>query len=318
VARRPDDAQVTRFGKDLDQLAPTGHIALGVSGGPDSLALLLLATTARPGRVVAATVDHGLRPESADEAAMVADVCRQLSVPHRIARVTVTNTGEGLQAAARSARYAALSSWARNEGAQWLATAHHLDDQAETVLMRLARGSGVTGLSGIRALRRMGRSLSLVRPLLGWRKTELIEIVERTGLVPVDDPSNTDPRFDRSRARALLAGGWPPSDRLAAVAARLAEADAALDWQVARLAQDRLTLSERSGKLDASGIPRELRRRLLLMAITALVPGREPRGDELDRLLDRLDGGNTSTLGGVRIQAGRPWLLSIAPPHRSV
>jgi tRNA(Ile)-lysidine synthase len=307
---------VSRFAADLERVAPTGQLGVAVSGGPDSLALLLLAAAARPGRVVAATVDHGLRVESAEEAAMVADLCRQLSVPHRTCPVTVANAGDGLQAAARVARYSALTRWAKEEGAMWLATAHHLDDQAETVLMRLARGSGVTGLSGIRATRRLGRSLSLVRPLLGWRKDELIALVHGAGLVPVDDPSNADPRFDRSRARALLAGGWPAPERAAAVATRLAEAEAALDWQTSRLAEERLHLTARGGQLETSGLPREFRRRLLLAAISRLVPGREPRGDELDRLLCRLDAGDTSTLGGVRIEAGRIWKLSIAPPRR--
>jgi tRNA(Ile)-lysidine synthase len=314
---RPDGALAARFADDLDRVAPAGHLAIGVSGGPDSLALLLLAAAARPGRVVAATIDHGLRPEAADEAAMVGGVCQRLSVPHRTVKVQVANRGDGLQAAAREARYAALSAWAKNEGAQWLATAHHMDDQAETVLMRLARGSGVTGLSGIRAVRRLGRTLSLVRPLLGWRKDELVTLVEAAGLFAVDDPSNADPRFDRSRARALLAGGWPSPERAALVATRLSEAEAALEWQTARLARERLTLSDRTGRLDASGLPREYRRRLLLMGIIGLVPGREPRGDEVDRLLERLDAGDTSTLGGVRIEAGRQWLLSIAPPRRS-
>jgi tRNA(Ile)-lysidine synthase len=308
---------VARFAADLDPIAPGGQLALGVSGGPDSLALLLLASAARPGRVVAATVDHGLRPESADEAAMVASVCRRLSVPHAVLRVTVRESGEGLQAAARAARYAALTDWARDEGAAWLATAHHLDDQAETVLMRLARGSGLTGMAGIRPSRRLGRSLHLVRPLLGWRKQELVALVTNAGLTPVDDPSNADPRFDRTRARALLAAGWPAAERVAAVATRLAEAEASLDWQAARLARERVDISSSGGRVDPADLPREFRRRLLVGALARMAPHAELRGDEVDRLLVRLDAGETATLAGVKVAAGRVWRLSIAPPRRS-
>ncbi|WP_294391924.1 tRNA lysidine(34) synthetase TilS [uncultured Sphingomonas sp.] len=319
IVRAPLPERVARFAADLDRIAPGGQLAVAVSGGPDSLALLLLASAARPGRVVAATVDHGLRPESAGEAAMVADLCRALSIPHHVSRITVEARGEGIQAAARTARYAALTRWARDEAADWLATAHHLDDQAETMLMRLARGSGVTGLSGIRPSRRLGRDLSLVRPLLGWRKAELVQVAAAAaaGLTPVDDPSNRDPRFDRTRARALLTQGWPTPERLAAVATRLGEAEAALHWQTERLARARLTVGDGRGRLDPSDLPRELRRRLLLMALARMTHGADPRGDDVDRLLDRLDAGDTSTLAGIRIEAGPVWRLSVAPPRRS-
>src|SRR3954463_13051089 len=109
---RPATQFIERFRRDLDALAGTeGPLALAVSGGPDSLALLLLAAAAKPGAVHAATVDHGLRPESAAEAAMVASLCAALGVRHETLRVAVTPDGEGLQAAARKARYAALAEW---------------------------------------------------------------------------------------------------------------------------------------------------------------------------------------------------------------
>src|SRR4051812_14140111 len=148
---RPDAALVERFTRDLAALgAVEGPLTVAVSGGPDSLALLLL-TAAGPMPVLAATVDHRLRAENAGEAAFVADTCRDLGVAHEILPVTVERDGDGLQAAARHARYAALAGWMDRHGATVLLTAHHADDQAETLLMRLQRGSGVRGLAGIRA-----------------------------------------------------------------------------------------------------------------------------------------------------------------------
>jgi tRNA(Ile)-lysidine synthase len=173
---------------------------LAVSGGPDSLAMLVLAHLASPGMVEAATVDHGLRPESAGEAAHVAAVCQALGVPHAILSV---NVGPGnVQANARSARYAALGAWAQERGLQSIATAHHADDQAETVLMRLNRASGLGGLAGIRAKTAGDGGPPVIRPLLGWRKQELEAVVSAADLFFVRDPSNVDVRFDRARLRA--------------------------------------------------------------------------------------------------------------------
>lgn len=186
-----------------------GKFGVAVSGGPDSLALLLLARAALPGKVIAATVDHGLRSEAAGEAAMVAGLCKSLGVPHESIRVEV-DPGN-LQDRARDARYDALCRSFGKRGAEAFATAHHADDQAETVLMRLARGSGLSGLAGIRAHRIVvGHDpigeYRLLRPLLHWRRSELAEIVASAGIDPVRDPSNEDSRFDRVRMREALAG----------------------------------------------------------------------------------------------------------------
>ena len=135
---------VARFRSDLEALAGSQpeRLGLAVSGGPDSLALLLLAAAALPGRIAVATVDHGLRPESGLEALHVENICDRLGCPHRILSAEMAGGRDGLQAEAREARYSALAGWAAAEGIAQLATAHHADDQAETLLMRLQRGSG--------------------------------------------------------------------------------------------------------------------------------------------------------------------------------
>jgi tRNA(Ile)-lysidine synthase len=313
---------VTRFERDLARFPsrrPAGQegasIGIAVSGGPDSLALLLLAAAARPGRIAAVTVDHGLRAEAADEARFVGEICASLSVPHEALRIIVTDDPAGLQAAARDARYAAMAEWAFGSGIPDLATAHHLDDQAETVLMRLERGAGIAGLGGIRASRELASGVRLVRPLLGWRRSELVQIVRTAGLAAINDPSNRDPRFDRAAVRARLAQGWPDPVRLAAVAGHMVQAEEALTFATDRLASERF--DEVAGTLAANDLPRELRRRLLVKALIRLANGIVLRGDEVDRLLDRLSTGQVSTLGGLRIAPGPPWRFTPAPPHRS-
>ena len=261
---------VQRFRADLEALTGGAPPLLGVavSGGPDSLALLLLAAAAYPGQVRAATVDHGLRPEGAAEAAAVAEICAGLGVPHAILTPDLASGGASLQARAREARYAALGVWLSASGGRWLATAHHADDQAETILMRLARGAGLSGLSGVRAVQDRD-GMTLVRPLLSWRREELAGLVAAAELVAADDPSNRAERFDRTRFRRML-GDTPilSAPRLAAAAAHLADAEEALAWTAEREWQVRAK-SGAAGTvtLDLSGLPSELRRRLAARAI---------------------------------------------------
>ena len=311
----PAAAEVERFARDLAALVPSGRIGIAVSGGPDSLALLLLAYAARPGEIEAATVDHRLREGSAEEAAMVASLCEQLGIPHATLPVTVA-PGASLQAQARTARYAALAAWATERDLIAVATAHHADDQAETLLMRLARGSGLSGLAGVRASRPLADGVKLVRPLLGWRKAELEAVVAVAGLTPADDPANRDPRHDRTRAREFLGrDDWPDPRHLATSAHHLADAEEALHFATGHFA-DRLTVEGGGLTLSAADLPRELQRRLLLAAISRLgdLP---PRGPDLDRTLTTLINGGACTLGTLSLRAkdGR-WHLAPAPPRR--
>ena len=305
------------FSTDLASLHPPGApLGIAVSGGPDSLALLLLAAATRPGQIEAATVDHALRPGSRAEAEQVAEICAARAIPHTIltARWTVPPVGN-IQARARAERYALLGEWAQARGLAAVATAHHADDQAETLLMRLARGSGVTGLAATRPRRPLTEGVDLIRPLLGWRKTDLIAIVANAGLTPIDDPSNHDPRHDRSRMRAVLADtDWADPLRLAATAAHLREADEALDWALAPLL-DRLTEQNGAITINPLGLPREFQRRLLLTAFARLATP-TPRGPDLDAAMTRLIAGETTTLAGLKLVGGPHWHLTRAPSRR--
>jgi tRNA(Ile)-lysidine synthase len=318
VNRTPDPDLVSRFAADLDALAaPGSKLGVAVSGGPDSLALLLLAAAARPKHVEAATVDHGLRPESRAEAEMVASLCERIGVAHAILTVAWPKPPKSnLQARAREARYDLLGDWALDRALPSIATAHHLDDQAETLLMRLARGAGIGGLGATRLSRPLIANVQLVRPLLGWRKADLAELVADAGVQPVDDPSNRDPRHDRVRMREWLKrADWADPERLAASANWLNEADEALDWALARLAKARITRAGLTLAIDASEMPRELQRRLLLAAFAQL-GAPKPRGPDLTRALDALRNGGKTTLSGLKLEGGPTWQLRPAPPRR--
>lgn len=227
------DAELERL---FTSFAGHERVLVAVSGGPDSTALLHLAVRWRSRRgtgpeLAAATVDHGLRPESAAEAAGVAALARRLGIAHHIRAWTGTKPQHGLQDAARTARYALLLETARAAGATALALAHTRDDQAETVLFRLARGSGLTGLAAMRAESRREEIL-LLRPFLDIPKARLVATLDAAGIGFVRDPGNADPRFARPRLRALapgLAAEGLDARRLAALARRLARADAALE-----------------------------------------------------------------------------------------
>ncbi|WP_246702558.1 tRNA lysidine(34) synthetase TilS [Starkeya sp. ORNL1] len=211
-------------------------ILLAISGGPDSTALLLLAARWRAARsdgprLFAATIDHGLRPEARQEAEAVGTLAAGLDIPHAILTWSGAKPAHGLQEAARAARYRLLATHARALGARAIATAHTLDDQAETVLFRLMRGSGISGLAGIASERALDE-LALLRPLLEVPKAALIAHCRDAGVAFVEDPSNRNPRFARARLRDILpplAAEGLDAEALARLAARMARADAALE-----------------------------------------------------------------------------------------
>jgi tRNA(Ile)-lysidine synthase len=305
---------IDRFRRDLDALVgPDAKLGIAVSGGPDSLALLFLAAEARPGRVEAATVDHALRPESRAEAEIVAEVCARLGVPHVILTADWDEKpGTAIQERARAMRYRLVGEWARERGLTIL-TAHHLDDQAETLLMRLARGAGVRGLAGMRP------AAHVVRPLLGWRHSELEAVCAAAGVEPVRDPSNEDEQFERVRIRkALAAADWLDPAALAASAAHLADADEALDWAAEFEWQRAVTESDADIVYRPAGTPPEIRRRIVRRAVLTLATegALELRGRELDQLLASLAKGGKATLRGVLCAGGAEWRFARAPQRK--
>lgn len=196
---------------------------LAVSGGPDSMALLHLARRAAPdASLLALTVDHGLRPESANEADFVAAACRRIGVPHRTLRWRGGRPAGGVQAAAREARYRLLSEAAQDAGLTAILTAHHRDDQAETVWMRLQRTSEPRSLAGIAPHRRVpGTAIDVRRPLLDVPRAALAAWLRAAGIAALEDPSNADRRYERARVRSTmpaLADEGATPERLAAFA----------------------------------------------------------------------------------------------------
>jgi tRNA(Ile)-lysidine synthase len=219
-------------------------LVLAVSGGPDSTALMVLAARwakrlKRAPKLIAVTVDHGLRPEAAREAAMVKHLARRLGVPHRTLRWRGRKPRTGLQEAARYARYALLARIAARARFAHILTAHTLDDQAETVLFRLARGSGLFGLTGMAAAAPLPldgvREIFLVRPLLHLPKARLIATLQAARIAYAEDPSNRDPRFTRARLRTLmpaLAREGLDARGLARLATRLRRAESTIQVAV--------------------------------------------------------------------------------------
>ncbi|MCQ8240412.1 tRNA lysidine(34) synthetase TilS [Rhizosaccharibacter radicis] len=309
TAPEPPPAQpvgVAEFAALADPLGPWPlpndpvPVAVAVSGGADSLCLALLASRWRPGGVIALVVDHGLRPESAAEAALTLRRLATLRIPARLLSIAGLPLGPALASRARDARYAALASACREAGIVDLMLGHHENDQLETVLMRLDAASGLGGLAGMPALaERLG--LRLVRPLLGVPPERLRATLRHEGVAWVEDPSNRDPRAERTRARARL--GADPALRQQ-IASRAAEARALRFRESIRSAEflaGHASLRPEGYALLAAGAwPASV-----LGALIVTVAGR--RYPVASGALERLGAGlRACTLGGVRLlPAGR-------------
>ena len=312
----PPAELVARFEEAPDRLWPEGgKLGLAVSGGPDSMAMLLLAQAAVPGKFEVATVDHGLRPEARDECELVLAACEARGISCEVLPVEV---GEGnVQAQARRARYLALEAWALRRGLPAIATAHHADDQAETLVMRLNRGSGLTGLAGVRPRASIpGARLALLRPLLRWQRAELAAIVAGAGLEPAQDPSNADDAYDRVRIRKALAkADWLDAEAVAASAGHLADADEAIGWIVERVWDEAVIVAE-GGIRYLPGEPRAVALRIVTRIVEGF--GGSPRGGAIARLVADLDNGTGGNVAGVAasVEDGA-WLFRPESPRRS-
>lgn len=280
-------------------------LVLAVSGGPDSVALMWLAARwqrglARGPQLTVVTIDHGLRPEAAREAREVKQLATRLGLTHRTLRWRGAKPGTGLPAAAREARYRLLVEAARKAGASHVLTAHTRDDQAETLLMRMLRGSGLAGLSAMARLTERD-GIVLARPLLDVPKSQLVATLKRARIGFADDPTNRDTAFTRPRLRALLpqlAAEGGDSRSLARLAARLARANAAVEVLVDG-AERFLQLRARGDAPQANGrsfeaeafalLPEEVRLRLLLRAVNALGHEGPAELGKVETLLAALD-----------------------------
>jgi tRNA(Ile)-lysidine synthase len=338
-AKPVTDGQAAALFADLSS---SSALVLAVSGGPDSTALLMLAARwqarlKRGPKLLAVTVDHGLRPESAAEARAVKRLAASLGVAHRTMRWKGPKPTSGVQQVARAARYMLLADAARRLRARHILTAHTRDDQAETVLFRLARGSGLAGLKGMTRISPLpiegAGDVVLVRPLLEVPKVRLVATLTAAGIPFADDPSNRDPRFTRPRLRALLpslAAEGLDAARLATLARRLGRADQAIE-QAVDAAQAALAPGpwERTGPIVLNvaafgALPAETAFRLLGRAVTAVGDEGPVELSKLEGLFDVLEAGLAGTarirrtLAGALVTLARGLIvIERAPPRRT-
>ena len=298
---------------------PTDKIAVAVSGGSDSLALLYLLHEVARHNVVdlyAVTVDHGLRSEAREEARQVEAICVDLAVPHDTLLWREWDGKGNTQNAARNARYTLIADWARAKGIETVVLGHTQDDQAETFIMRLARASGVDGLSAM-PMRRQHAGVTWLRPLLNVRRAALQSYLRDKGVQWVDDPSNEDPRFERVRVRDQMdafAKLGLTAEVHAQVAQNLAQARNALTHQARIAALD--LVSEHAGALrihwqGLQALPAEIRRRLLIASFNWLGGSfYPPRRAALEAVWDALNDKGTATLQGciLRRKQENLWL----------
>ncbi|WP_136634691.1 tRNA lysidine(34) synthetase TilS [Pseudooceanicola onchidii] len=285
---------------------PDGPLGVAVSGGSDSLSLLLLAhDLLGPDRLRAVTVDHGLRPEAAGEAAFVARICAAQGIAHTTVHWKGWDGQGNLPDRARRARYALIAEWAQSQGIGAVALGHTADDQAETLLMRLGRGAGAEGLAAM-SDRRVIHGVTFLRPLLTERREVLRDLLRVRGQTWVDDPTNDDTRFDRPRLRKALpdlAALGLTVEALTTTARNLRSASDTLAHYAEQEAARHLRIDGPDVLIDPAALdilPPEITRRLLQAALRWIAGGDyPPRSAALDRFTEALRAGDAVTLAGV-------------------
>lgn len=310
LPERPGPVSRELFDQAMRSLQPfeqLPHLAIAVSGGADSMALAALAfnwAAERGGRTTALIVDHGLRAESAHEAALTASRLLALGMEAHILVWDGDKPDNGIQAAARRARYDLMDRWCRDHGVLHLLVGHHADDQAETFMMRVRRGSGPDGLAAMAAVREL-TACRVLRPLLAFPKARLIATLNQRGIDWVEDPSNSNPKYARTALRHDLAERDIDSSEVGIATERFARVRQVLETEAARWLA-------RFAELDPCGFaridraafvhaPEEIRLRVLARLSRCIGGGiYGPDIASVERLLIRLESGKGATLGGAR------------------
>ena len=309
-------------------VADARHVALAVSGGSDSIAVLRLAeawSRRRSGepRLTVLTVDHGLRSGSAGEARQVAAWSRALGLDHRILAWTGAKPSTGIQAKARNTRYDLMGDWCRQNGAAWLLTGHTLEDQAETVLMRLARTTSIDSLAGIPRLGQW-QGIRLFRPLLSTSRQALRDLLGELGQEWIDDPSNEDERFERVRIRKampILTELGITAEGLADFARRAGDAVQGLTGAAEDWVETHVTAHD-AGYCTVplapfGGRSAEVKMRILGLIVSRYGSGKMPEPHELELLAAWVGSdGSRRTLGGAIIVRRKASLLVGREPGR--
>jgi len=298
------------FGK----LADKGKLAVALSGGGDSMALVLMAHEAGLD-IVALTVDHGLRPESAAEAAWVAEEMNKRDIPHEILAYKGKIPKTGIEEVARGYRYKLLTTYCKKHGISTLLVGHNADEQAETFLLNLVRGSGIRGLSAMRE-RMLRDGIEIIRPLLSVPKKELQRYLKTRRQKWVEDPSNDDLAYTRVKIRKLsgtLENLGLSRDRILETAKNLQSADDALSYYTEKAVQN-LVLSKSEKRILLSLRELEtLPRATQLASLAAIIsPGKPIRAESLVRALESMLAGRASTLGPFKIFPENPKRIVLA------
>lgn len=322
---QPDAFLLQIIANECERHCPT-HLGVAVSGGSDSSALLHLLhiwTQSVGVTLSAVTVDHGLRKAAAAEAKAVGEICAGLGVDHTVLNWTGWDGKGNLQDQARQARYRLMTEWAQQRGISTIALGHTLDDQAETFLLRLARGSGVDGLSGMQTSHKAG-GINWVRPALSVERQPLRDFLTRQQIGWIDDPSNEDTRFDRVKARKILKTLAPlgiDAARLASTAAALQPARDALECQTQAAAQSISEVQAAGVVLNLAGFTAlhpEIQSRLLSHALRWVSSSRyPPRRTALQDLQAAVLSQKSSTLRGCRILVNKSE-IRIMREHQAV